>query len=169
MFRHAKSDWKQDYGGNDLDRPLANRGRRAAKIAGQFIAAAGQVPDLVLVSPALRARQTVEIASSGATWKATVRLDDRLYGDADGLLESIRQAPESARTLMIVGHEPAWSEVASRLTNGAAFILPTASVLRLDFEVDRWAEVVGRGKVVWLVTPRLIRTIRSSGFPEVNR
>ena len=160
MLRHAKSDWTSDYGGDDLDRPLAARGRRSAKAVGRFITAAGQVPEVILVSPALRARQTVDVARASGPWASEVRLDSRLYGTAADLIEAVRGLEDSVHLAMIVGHEPAWSEGAARLTNGTAFQLPTASVLRLDFEVGTWAEAQGRGRVIWLVTPRLIGAMK---------
>ena len=163
MLRHAKSDWSSDYGGNDVDRPLAPRGRRSAKAVGRFITAAGQVPDLILVSPALRARETVELARASGSWGSEVKVDQGLYGDAAGLVEAVRGIKDSVRLAMIVGHEPAWSGGASRLTNGTEFRLPTASVLRLDFEVDTWAGARGNGRVMWLVTPRLIVAMSQEG------
>ena len=160
MLRHAKSDWASDYGGDDVDRPLAPRGRRSAKAVGRFIAAAGQVPELILVSPALRARQTVDIARASGPWGSEVKIDNGLYGSAGDLIEAVQGLEESVHLAMFVGHEPAWSEGAARLTNGTAFRLPTASVLRLDFEVGTWAEAPGKGRVIWLVTPRLIGAMR---------
>ena len=61
LFRHGKSDWDSEEP-SDHDRPLAKRGRKAAKAMGKFLALAGQVPDSAVTSSAVRARSTLEIA-----------------------------------------------------------------------------------------------------------
>lgn len=161
MFRHAKSDWHVDYGNEDRLRPLAPRGRRAARTMGRFLATAGQIPDRALVSPAVRARETLELAIRAGRWDCEVVTTAELYGGVDDVLDAIRRDGGDAGVLMIVGHEPTWSATASRLANGAAFRLPTASVLRLDFDVDEWAAVGANGSVQWLVAPRLVERLFS--------
>ena len=162
MLRHAKSDWQVEYGQDDLRRPLAKRGKRAARTIGRFLAVTGQVPDRALVSPALRATQTVELAMTAGNWVCQVTLCDELYGGVDDVVEAIRHLGGDSRVLMIVGHQPAWSLAASRLANGAEFDLPTASLLRLDFDEDDWTAVRGDGRIGWLVTPRLLAHERRS-------
>ena len=156
MLRHAKSDWNCDYGGEDRQRPLARRGRRAARTMGRFLAIAGQVPERVLVSPTVRAQQTLGLGIDAGKWDCEVSTLEELYGGVDDVLGAVHRYGGDAKVLMIVGHQPAWSATASRLTNGAKFRLPTASVLRLDFDVGGWAAVGGEGRFEWLVTPRLL-------------
>lgn len=165
MLRHAKSDRQVDYGGDDRLRPLAGRGRRAAKTMGRFLSATGQVPDRAIASPALRAQQTLELARRSGEWSCAVETSDGLYGGPADVLGAVQRGGGEATTLLIVGHEPAWSAVASTLTNGARLSLPTASLLRLDFDSDDWTNLEGDGQIRWLVTPRLLekapRTQRS--------
>jgi phosphohistidine phosphatase len=158
VFRHSKSDWSAEYGGSDLDRPLAKRGRRAAKAAGNLLAAAGEVPDSVVCSPAARALATLALASEAGGWERPVRVSDALYGDGpEGLLEEVRQEPESTKLLMVVGHEPACSQTVSVLMGGGLVGMPTAALARVDFLVDEWGEVgPGTGVLSWLVVPRLV-------------
>lgn len=162
MFRHAKSDWGVDDG-EDRRRPLARRGERAARTIGRFLAAAEQVPERALVSPALRAQQTLELAIRAGRWDCEVSTCEELYGGVDDVLHAIQRRGTDANLLMIVGHEPTWSATASRLANGAQFRLPTASVLRLDFDVDDWAALRGQGQIQWLVTPRLLQKMLQPG------
>lgn len=158
MFRHAKSDWNVDCGGDDRRRPLAPRGRRAARTMGRFLAATGQVPERVLASPAVRAQETLELAIRAGKWDCEVSTHEELYDGVDGVLGAVHRHGGDASVLMIVGHEPTWSATAARLTGGAEFRLPTASVLRLDLDGDDWAAVRG-GRVQWLVTPRLVEPV----------
>jgi len=158
LFRHAKSDWSKDYEGPDIDRPLAKRGRKAAKMAGRFLAACGSVPDSVICSPAVRARATLELASEERAWDSAVREATALYdGGVEGLIGEVRQEPASTRLLMVVGHEPTCSETASFLIGGGLLRMPTAAIARIELSVDDWDEVgPGTGVLSWLVVPRLI-------------
>jgi phosphohistidine phosphatase len=72
-LRHAKSDWSAGYG-PDRDRPLAPRGVTAARLIGRFVTAAGLEPDLVLSSPAERARATAGLAVAAGGWGVAVEI-----------------------------------------------------------------------------------------------
>jgi phosphohistidine phosphatase len=89
-------------------------------------------------------------------WECPVRVRSALYGEVADLMEEIRSVSVETRTLLLVGHEPTWS-AAARLLSGAAQIrFPTAAMLRLDFELDRWRDIgAGAGRIAWLVVPRL--------------
>ncbi len=158
VFRHSKSDWSAGYGGSDLDRPLAKRGRRAARAAGRLLTAAGEVPDGAICSPAVRATATLALASEARGWELPVRISDALYSEGvEGLLGEVRLEPETTKLLMVVGHEPTCSQVVSLLTGGGLVRMPTAAIARVDLVVNEWAEVgPGTGVLSWLVVPRLV-------------
>lgn len=157
VFRHSKSDWSADYGGSDLERPLAKRGRKAARAAGRFLAAT-EVPDSVICSPALRATATLALASEARDWVFSVRESDALYAEGvEGLFGEVRREPEATRLLMVVGHEPTCSETVRLLIGGGLVRMPTAALARIDLLVDEWGEVgPGTGVLSWLVVPRVI-------------
>jgi len=158
IFRHAKSDWSQDYDGPDIDRPLAKRGRKAAKLAGRFLGDTGSVPDSVICSPAARARATLALACEAREWESAVRESAALYeGGVQGLVGEVRAEPATTRLLMVVGHEPTCSETISFLIGGGLVRMPTAALARVELPVDDWSEVgPGTGVLSWLVVPRLI-------------
>jgi phosphohistidine phosphatase len=157
LFRHGKSDW--DAGGDDRRRPLAARGRAAARTMGQLLARSGQVPDSVITSPALRAVETLELAMDGGGWTCEVSHREDLYGGGvSGLLGEIRREPASTGLLLVVGHEPTSSEAASLLIGGGRVRMPTGAIVRIDFDgaVDSWADIgPGAGSLSWLLVPRL--------------
>jgi phosphohistidine phosphatase len=158
LFRHGKSDWDADYPGGDAARPLARRGRKAAKTMGRFLARADQVPDAAVTSPAVRARDTLRLAMDGGGWTCPTRIAPSLYGGGvSDLAAEIRNEPAATGLLLAVGHEPTWSEAVSAFIGGGGVRLPTAAMARIDFDVDRWDEVVpGTGVLVWSVVPRLL-------------
>jgi phosphohistidine phosphatase len=114
LLRHAKAESEAESG-DDFDRSLAPRGRREAQAMAQQLAALGFRPDLALVSPALRTRQTWE-AVQAALPGGEVRFDRNLYNaDAKGLRRLVEQAGEGQGTVLVVGHNPGLQELAVRL------------------------------------------------------
>ncbi|WP_419850137.1 SixA phosphatase family protein [Candidatus Poriferisocius sp.] len=147
FLRHAKSDWDAEWA-EDLDRPLSERGRRAAAAVGTFLAEAGHVPNLVLCSPATRARQTLELAVTAGNWTCPIETADELYyGSVDHMvaLACRRQVP----VLMLVGHEPTMSSTLEYMT-GAELRMPTGAIARVNLNIDN------SGELEWLIPPRLL-------------
>ncbi|MEU2118131.1 histidine phosphatase family protein [Streptomyces sp. NPDC016459] len=105
VLRHAKSAWPE--GVADQDRPLGPRGLRDAPAAGRFLAETDGLPDLVLCSPARRARDTWKLAAAELESPVPTRHEPRLYG-ADGpeLLDILHGVPDEVATLLLVGHNP---------------------------------------------------------------
>lgn len=141
LLRHAKSAWPDVA---DHERPLARRGRRDAPVAGRWLRAAGQVPDRVVCSTAMRARQTWQLAAAELGASPRVSFDQRVYGAAAGeLLDLARETGPRTRTLLIVGHDPAMQELALALASARAgdagalgrvrFKFPTAAIAILEF------------------------------------
>ncbi len=155
VLRHAKSDWGSGAE-DDHERPLAQRGVKAAKSVGRFIAASGQVPDLVLTSTAVRARTTVEVAAAAGKWKSPVEEVRQLYGAAAHDVVALLASRDLPEAVMVVGHEPTWSELVSLLTGGGRVRMPTAALACLEVD-GTWRELApGRGRLLWLVVPKLI-------------
>jgi phosphohistidine phosphatase len=170
LLRHAKTEHDAPSG-RDQDRRLDPRGRRDAAEIGGWIGRHPPFPDLVLVSHAVRALQTWEIA-----WEAMkelarepeVELMPELYGaDLMHLLQTIRDASSAdPKRLMLVGHNPGMHELALALAGSGeaaarkALVdnLPTAGLAVFDFAVDDWTDVaLRRGKLVLFVTPKLLK------------
>lgn len=105
VLRHAKSAWPD--GVPDLERPLAERGRRDAPRMGAWLRQAGVQPGLVICSPALRTRQTWELVSQPLGGAPIVAIEPRLYGaEVEELLEVLREVPEEVGTVLLVAHFP---------------------------------------------------------------
>ncbi len=155
LFRHAKSDWGT-AAEHDHARPLTKRGIAAAQAMGRILTASGQTPDRVVTSSAVRAKTTAEVARATGKWKCPIAITDALYDTAaTAVLEEIRALPKSATTVLFVGHEPTWSELASFLIGGGNLRFPTAALARIDLAVPGWQAVTfGRGELVWLLQPK---------------
>ena len=110
LLRHAKSSWDEGTL-EDRQRPLNPRGRLAAGAVREAMRNLGLLPDLVLVSPATRTRQTLAALEP---WDETPLVDeiDALYlADAEKLLETLRAVPETTRSVLVVGHNPGLQEL----------------------------------------------------------
>ncbi|MCA1612707.1 MAG: histidine phosphatase family protein [Acidobacteria bacterium] len=156
LLRHAKSSWG-DPALADFDRPLNERGRRAAPLVAKLMRERGIRPGLVICSPAARARETAELVAGAEGVDAPIRFDERIYeAHPLDLLKVVRGADEAVAELMIVGHNPGLEELTERLT-GERERLPTAALVRIELKADGWARVEENcGRLDWVVTPREI-------------
>ncbi|MGZ4613446.1 MAG: SixA phosphatase family protein, partial [Kineosporiaceae bacterium] len=103
LVRHAKAA----HGPVDAERPLTERGRARAAAIGHWLAQSGRVPDRVLVSPARRAVQTWEGAGAALGADPQPVLDPRIYDNTvEALLAAVRETPQEAQTVAVVGHNP---------------------------------------------------------------
>ncbi len=154
LYRHGKSDWAANYS-SDHDRPLAEKGRNCAAVMGRLLASSGQLPDLVIVSSALRARQTLEVSMATGNWECEVFEDGSLYHDGlETIIDLIKKLPENASKVMLIGHEPKWSELTSILVGGGEYTFPTAAMARIDFSCEKWLGVEhATGELRWLLQP----------------
>ena len=156
LMRHGKSDWGAGID-NDAGRPLSARGRDAAVTMGRVLTATGRAPDFVLTSPAVRAHSTAEMAAAGGGWQASVHVVDELYGGgAMAVLAAIKTVPAPSTRVMVVGHEPTWSEAVGILIGGGDVRMPTGAAAGLEVLVRSW-EAIGPGtcRLRWLLPPRL--------------
>ena len=145
LLRHAKSSW-EDPKLADFDRPLAGRGLKAAKLMGRELAARDWLPDLALVSTALRTRDTWRLVAAELPAHTQVTFDDALYdASAADILSQLRQADASSGSLLVVGHNPGLEYLANQLAAPGSEAkarkrleekFPTASLARFVFEGD---------------------------------
>ena len=174
LLRHAKTEHDAPSG-QDQDRRLDDRGRLDAAAVGGWIGRHLPVPEMVLVSTAVRAQQTWEIvrhAMQDATRTVAplpqVETLDELYGaEPAQLLQIIRMAETTdPRQLMLIGHNPGMHELALALAgSGDAAAkkalednLPTTGLAILDFAIEDWNEVAfRRGTLVRFTSPKLLK------------
>lgn len=161
LFRHGKSDWDAPFA-NDHERPLSGRGREAARLMGRFLNHTHQVPDLAVSSSALRARDTMHLAARAGSWRSTLRIDSALYATSPAaMLRWLGTLDDATTTVLLTGHEPTWSDLASQLIGHAVVRMPTGSMLRVDFDRESWSVVErGGGELRWLLPPKLLSKLK---------
>jgi len=164
LLRHAKSSW-DDKRLDDRDRPLAERGRRAAASMGAAMRELGLAPDLVLVSDAKRTMQTLELLEP---WEDTPLIEPMpsLYlASAPEMIAMLRGVPETVRSVLLIGHNPGLHELAVTLagTQGGEAnrpalkrlteSYPTATLTEFTIAGPWWTLDAGAGRLVRYLAP----------------
>ena len=116
VIRHAKAE---QAGATDFERRLADRGRADAAALGSWLAGLGLVADHALVSAANRTRETWAVLAEAAAWEVSADYDQGLYAAGpETALDILRGVPDTARTLVLVGHNPTVASLAQLLDDG---------------------------------------------------
>lgn len=144
LIRHAKSDWS-DEALSDFDRPLNKRGLKDAPLMGSHLADKGIHPDLILSSPALRAKTTaLAIVSALSYPHESVHYESDLYAcDVETILSAIRGVSDSIDTIFLFGHNPELTECANFITGGDIENIPTCGVVEMRLKNDSWKSIGG--------------------------
>jgi phosphohistidine phosphatase len=147
LLRHADAGDPAAWSRPDAERPLSGKGRRQAGWVGRWLRRQGRLPEVVITSPKVRAAETAALATE--EWKQQPVIDDRLasgFGIEELLAVLAERAPDASR-VMLVGHDPDFSDLASVLI-GAAVALKKGALARIDFAGSPEA---GAGALRWLV------------------
>jgi len=148
LLRHAKA--YTPAGASDHERPLAPRGHRQAEAVGKYMAENNLIPDLAVVSTALRAQETWNLALPALGRPVPVRSEHRIYEAATSqLLAVVNEADDAIQTLLMVGHNPGFERLtvylAGRGEAAAAARLqrefPTAGLAVIDFNAAHWRDI----------------------------
>jgi phosphohistidine phosphatase len=146
LLRHAKSSW-DDPGLDDHDRPLAPRGRRAARQLAEHLQQESTEPDLVLCSSARRTIDTLDAIRKALGENAAIVVEDDLYGASESdLLARLKAVPADSGSVMLIGHNPGIQYLAVMLAAGGEKLdrirrkYPTAALATLSFGAG-WAQL----------------------------
>jgi len=149
IARHAKSSW-DDMSLSDFERPLNKRGKRDVPFMANLLKEKGIKPDLILSSPAKRAKKTAEHYYEALGGK--LKYDDRIYeASLMSLIYLVQEAFEEVDSVMIVGHNPGLTALNDRLSNKSIYNIPTAAIVSIAFEEEISAH---KGKQLFFEYPK---------------
>jgi phosphohistidine phosphatase len=156
LLRHAKSSWK-DPELADFDRPLNKRGKRDAPLMGERLAGRDQRPELIISSPARRARKTAKLIA-----RELEIPDDRLIlameiyeAEPETLLKVVRGLDDRWEHVLLIGHNPGLTELGNLLADCGMDNIPTCGVLCLDFDAENWKSLGAKsGTLIFYDTPK---------------
>jgi len=154
LIRHAKSSWAEP-GLRDHDRPLAARGRRQLDVMRPVIEAGGAFDGPIFCSTAKRARQTLKGLLSSSV-RPDIEFDPALYTfDYRDLLDWL--APQQEPVITLVGHNPAFEDLAGHLLAEAPGHVPTCGFLHIELAVDDWQSLDDQpGRLLQFATPKKV-------------
>ncbi|HDZ10173.1 SixA phosphatase family protein [Pseudohongiella sp.] len=159
LLRHAKSSW-QDQAQRDIDRPLNERGRQDAPLMADNLHKRGTHPQRILCSPALRTVSTAEIfANHLSIPKELLQLERQIYLAGSGhLLHLMRQQDDKLDSMMLVGHNPALTDLFNELCREARLDnMPTCCVAELSLPITQWSRLdVGQAELKYIDYPKKI-------------
>ena len=156
LMRHAKSSW-DDPTWSDKERPLNQRGRRAAAALGKWLAEKGYLPDTVLCSTSQRTRETLDGLKLGVV--PVKYLDDLYHASTNVLLDTLREKA-AGKSVLLITHNPGCANFADRIlsdrhVHDEFHDFPTGATLVADLPVDNWSEAEFHScKAVDFVVPR---------------
>ena len=161
LLRHGKSSWS-DSTLADIDRPLAPRGERASRELAKYIRRKRIRPALVLCSPALRTRQTLEAVDASLGKRCVVEIVPQLYAASEHeLLERLQALPEPVSSVMLIGHNPGLQNLALVLASQGAHLpqleekFPNGALATLVVRNTSWGSLgPGEAELVDYVVPR---------------
>lgn len=141
LLRHAKSSWG-DAVLPDRDRPLEARGVHDATRMGKRWSKRYRKPDLIVSSPALRAVATARLVAERLDYELDdIVLDGRLYAaTADALISLVEGLDDKLERVMLVGHNPGFTELACHFDR-AITRMPTCALVELRFDAKSWAGI----------------------------
>ncbi|WP_031070877.1 SixA phosphatase family protein [Streptomyces sp. NRRL S-118] len=160
LLRHGKAEWNDDA---DHERPLAERGRKDAPVAGRWLAGSGVTPDLALCSTAVRCRETWKLVVPELPERPRTAYDERIYDASPGeLMAVLNEVSDEVENLVVVGHNPGMHALADALAGEADGDLParlnrsgfpTSAIAVLTF-AGTWKNVeVGTGRLAAFWAP----------------
>jgi phosphohistidine phosphatase len=153
FLRHGQAAGRAEWQGEDAARPLTTDGKRRLQREGAALRALDPGLDLIITSPLLRAQQTAEIVASALGPGAKLTTDPRLApGFGPGQLKALLAAHRGASALMLVGHEPDFSETVSHLIGGGRLDVKKGALALVELE-DRAALA---GRLLWLIPPKVL-------------
>lgn len=160
ILRHAKAT-DGVSGQPDFDRALNARGRGEALAVGEFIKKENVRLELVVSSPALRARETAETVVSASGLHGDIRFDQRIYEASRQVLNGLLlEIVDSVSSLMLVGHNPGLEDLIHWLTGRSEHLSP-ATAAKISFQVEQWNEVKeNTGTLEWLVKPDQLNAVQ---------
>lgn len=158
LMRHGKSSWK-DEKLEDHERPLKKRGRKDAKIIAKVIQENELIPDLIISSSAVRARETADIVAENLSFgKQIIAIDNLYMGEPLDFINALKILNNKYASVMIVAHNPGL-EAYLQIIDGDIESVPTGALGQLVLALDDWKDISldTMGDLISLWKPKELR------------
>ena len=154
ILRHGKSERGPEFD-TDFERPLAPRGRQAAKAIGTWLVQHEPAVQLIFSSSAARAIQTARLVQQELPDTLLIESEQLYAASLSRLHDALTAVPSAQTCVLLVGHNPGLEELASRLSGDNSIVLKTCSLARIRLSGDSWPEALqALGVLAGLLHPR---------------
>lgn len=141
LIRHAKSDWSNPFL-DDFLRPLNKRGEKNAPLMTNLLKEKNIRPDLIISSPSLRTKQTLEYFIKELNYNDEVKLEESIYeAPYENLLKVIKDIPNIHKTVFLIGHNPGLCDLTNFLVDKNFENIPTCGIVEIDFNAKSWQDI----------------------------
>lgn len=164
LIRHAKSSWSEPYGTDKL-RPLKKRGLKNAPEMGRYIKQQKLLWDVMYSSPALRAKSTADLICKALDkpWPGYV-VEQHLYAfDYHEVMAFLKSRHVKLKTIALVGHNPAFTDLTNLLTDAGIKNIPTTGLVEIRLSIKKWSQIKpGCGELLRFESPKRLEATKQN-------
>ena len=156
LVRHAKSSWKNP-GQADTERPLNKRGKNDAPLMGKTLKYRGEIPQLLISSPAKRALSTAKLFAKEFNYKKEgIKISESLYmASSKDFYNILVMCDNSLKSIMLFSHNPGITDFVNLISGSNIDNIPTAGAVRIDFEISSWDGIKNtKGEIKFFISPK---------------
>ncbi|MGE0561921.1 MAG: histidine phosphatase family protein [Flavobacteriales bacterium] len=157
LIRHAKSSW-DNLATSDFYRDLNERGLRDAPMMAEKLKQSGCDPEYILCSPAKRTTKTAEIVAKKLNFSQNcINFEQRIYeATLKTILDVLNEIPNHFNQVVLIGHNPAITQLSNYLTNDYIDNIPTCGIVKIEMDIDDWQHIVeGIGRKLFFIYPKM--------------
>lgn len=156
LIRHAKSSWSNPLL-DDFERPLNKRGEKNAPFMAKVLKQKGLTPDLIISSPSIRTKQTLDYFIQEFDYKGEIIFEESIYeAPFENLLKVIKNIDDKYKTIFLFGHNPGLNDLVDFLIGNFEENIPTSGVLKLNFDIKKWENLKEKiGILEFFIYPKM--------------
>ena len=142
IVRHAKSSWESPES-DDLNRPIIENGIKKTRKVIDFLLKENAKVDVIVSSHAKRALETAYLfAQSFNFTPSEIIINHNIYEcDEESIMSEVYALPNDKNNVMLIGHNPTFTQFANIFLDKKIDFLPTSSVISISFDTDQWEKI----------------------------
>ena len=159
ILRHAKSDWS-DPSLDDFDRGLKKRGKNDIKLISLWLKTQDIKPDIIISSPAKRAKKTLKVLKTILNIKKEiVKFDPNIYeANVKYLVDMLSKLDDRENEVLLIGHNPSLNELTEFLSDTIITNIPTSGIVAIEFDIKSWSEIKNKkGNIIFFEYPKKLK------------
>ena len=159
IVRHCKSSWS-DLSLSDYDRPLNKRGERDGSIMSKELSKKIKYVDLLISSSSKRTKLTSNFFIDKININKKEYRDDFYHSSSENIISILAKINNKIKSVIIIGHNPGFTDLVNSLTNINLFNLPTTGIVMVNVNIKNWSEISKKNKneISWIKFPKELKS-----------